>query len=232
MLMAIATLTLLASVVAHAQHQDRTPDPQHQAARQQLHQTLSDWARTTIFPTLTGWKNQLDGAMSPEDLSTLNALRARATTLRKEAITHWGGLREAWQSEDYAALKHHRDALKGMREQRKALLAELKPLAMKYQQTLQQIGEKAKPQMEQWRQEKRKKVEEWKAANEAQLGNGPFGIHGRAWKGGWGKMFGFGGKMQKKAAVARFMLWDGGDFTQDIRNMAPAELHNEGFELK
>lgn len=232
MLMTTAAFTLLLSTVVLAQPRPPKPDPKHQAARQQLRQTMLDWARTAILPTLTTWKNQLDAAMSPEDLTALNALRARAATLRKEAISHLNSLRQAWQSEDYDALKRHRDALKGMREQRDELFSELKPLAIKYRGTLQQIGEVARPQVRQWRQEGKKKVEEWMTAHKDELGDRPFAMHGMPWK-GWGKMLGLGGEMQKKAAVARFMLWNGEDITQDLQKIAPTnESINEGFDLK
>lgn len=230
MLMATAAFTLLGSVVL-AQPRNHKPDPKHQAARQQLRQTMIDWARTAILPTVTTWKNQLDAAMSAEDLAALNALRARAAKLRKEAISHLNNMQQAWQSEDYTALKHHREALKGMREQRDALFSELKPLAIKYRETLQQIGKVAQPQVQQWRQEGKKKVEEWIAAHSNELGDRPFGMHGMPWK-GWGKMLGFDGKMQKKAAVVRFMLWNGEDITQDLPKLAPNGSVDEGFDLK
>jgi hypothetical protein len=225
-----AALALLAGSVVLAQ-QPNKPNPERQAARQQLRQTMIEWAQTTIWPTLTQWKNQLDAAMDPQDLTTLNGLRARAATLRKEFMAQRNNMRTAWQDEDYDALKNHRDALKGMRQQRHDLLKELKPLAIKYRETLQQIGETAKPQVTQWRETARQKVEEWLAANTDGFGRRPFGFYGAPWQ-GWGKMFGVDGQMQKKRAAARFMLWNGEAMTEQPETIAPTTPTDDGFRLE
>lgn len=239
-LVATTALALLLGSAALAQPNRRKPNPEREAARQQLRQTMLDWARTTIWPTLTQWKNQLDAAMTPEDVTTLNGLRARAATLRKEFISQRNSLRTAWQDEDYDALKTHREALKGMRQQRHDLFKELKPLAIKYRQTLQQIGETAKPQVKQWREAAKQKVEEWLAARSNDGSNDgsndefatpPFGFHGGPWK-GWGKMFGVGGEMRKKIAVARFMLWNGEAMTEQPETIPPTNPTDEDFRLE
>ncbi|KXK53834.1 MAG: hypothetical protein UZ07_CHB004002700 [Chlorobi bacterium OLB7] len=46
-------------------------------------------------------------------------------------------------------------------------------------------------------------------------------------------MFGMGGEMRKKVAAARFMLWNGDDFTRDIEQVMPHEKGAEDdFNLK
>lgn len=232
---ALAALAVGIGSVAIAQPKPaHKPDPKRQEARQQLRQTMLDWTRTAIIPTLNQWKSQLDAAMSAEDLATLNGLRSRAAALRKQGMTHRSGMHQAWQQEDYTALKTHREALRGMREQLRTLLGELKPLAIKYRTTLQQIGETARPQVKEWRNEGKQKLEEWMAAHSEELGDHPLGKfqHGMPWK-GWGKMFGMGGEMRKKVAAARFMLWNGDDFTRDLEQIAPHEKGAEDdFNLK
>jgi hypothetical protein len=227
-LMAAAAFALMLGT-AQAQRPDRQPDPQRVEAVKELRETMKSWTQSTIVPVLGRWKAQLDGAMEPTDLQKLNELRSRAASLKKERMEHVVAMREAWKNEDYASLKSHREALKGMRDKRKELMEQLKPLAMKYRSTLEEIGKTAKPQVEQWKQEGKAKVETWAAQHQDVL-DGKGGKFKGMWK-HWGKFAGLDNDTKRKMAAARFMLWDGGDFTRDMDQMMERG-GDGGFGLK
>lgn len=171
-------------------------------ARQELHTKMAQFAKTEVFPSLREWKNQLDAAMAPADLTALNALRSRATELRKQAIAKAKSMRVAWKEEDYSELKESRDGMKSIKEQRDQLFSELKPIAIKYASTLKSIGEVAKPKVEGWREKGKEIFKTWAESHKEDLkGDKEFPHHGGFWK-----QFADG---DKKKAIARFMLWNG-----------------------
>jgi hypothetical protein len=223
----ISTSAILAVVlVGGAFAQNRRPDSQRMQIAGELHTQLQTFAQQKILPTLRQWKAKLDGAMSAEDLATLNGLRDRAAKFHQQMMEHGKAMREAWKNEDYAALKQHRDAMKGMKDEMRAIMTELKPLAEKYKTTLQAIGEDAKPAMEGWKTEGKSIIEKWKAEHKDQLGDkpappmmepggpmmGPKG-HGHGMMGPEGPMPGMLG-MHGKGAAVWFMLWNGQDLPQ------------------
>ncbi|MBM2813354.1 MAG: hypothetical protein HW421_116 [Ignavibacteria bacterium] len=178
----------------------------------ELKQNIADFARNTIIPDLSKWKAKLDGAMSAEDLSKLNDLRKQAATLNEKFAVEREQLRAKRQSgeEDTGQFKEvvqqHRDAMKKLGEQ-------LKPLAEKYKSTLIEIGQVAKPVVEVWKEEVKNIFSDWKEKNQEEL-KAMKEKHGN----GFGKMLKFrqfmkelDPEMNKKVAVARFMLWDGTD---------------------
>lgn len=187
--------------------------------------TLKTWAKTNVVPQLRTWKGKLDAAMTADDLAKLNALRARASQLKKEAIATGLAMHEAWKAENYEALKEAREKMKGYKEQRNALFVEVKPLAVKYSATLQAIGAEAKPKVAAWKEEGKAVALEWIADHKEELGNHPLpNLHRMR------GMMGFGGGMRKKVIVAYFMLWDGGDFIDDLEQFG-AEGSSEHPDL-
>ncbi|MBI3260425.1 MAG: T9SS type A sorting domain-containing protein [Ignavibacteriae bacterium] len=190
-------------------------------ARQELHIKISQFAKTEVFPSLREWKTQLDGAMSPADLTELNALRSRAAELRKQAISQVKSMRESWKSEDYTNLKASRDGMKSIKEQRDQLFSELKPIAVKYATTLKSIGEVAKPKVEGWKEKGREIFKTWAESHKGDLKDGKnFPHHGGFWK-----QFADG---DKKKAVARFMLWNGDENILDEQGQLTPQMMNPG----
>ncbi len=171
-------------------------------ARQELHTKMSQFAKTEVFPSLREWKTQLDGAMTPADLTALNALRTRAAELRKQAMANAKSMRVAWKEEDYSELKESRDGMKSLKEQRDQLFSELKPIAVKYAATLKSISEVAKPKVEGWSEKGKEIFKSWAESHKGDVKGGKeFPHHGGFWK-----QFADG---DKKKAIARFMLWNG-----------------------
>lgn len=110
-------------------------------------------------------------------------------------------MRQAWQAEDYATLKTSRNALRGMKEQRDALVARVVPLAKTYREVLIDLGEESQSYVEQWRKHGREMLADW------QRQHPDADIPPRLL---WGAMKQWGiRKAGKKAAAIRFMLWDG-----------------------
>ena len=198
-------------------------------AAAELRQKLVGWAESNVVPTLTAWKSRLDAAMAPEDLRALNLLRVRARALQKEMITNGMAMRDAWHLENYTALKSTRDKMKQLMESGRALLEELKPIAVKYRSTLEGIGAEAKPIVEGWKKQGKEIVRQWREQHPR-----PDGANGGdappAEMGGMGPMGMRGGLLgrlpmdvRSKLAAARFMLWDGqtspGSFSDELDDM-------------
>ncbi len=192
---------------------------EQQAARHELRTQLSQFAKSTVFPALNTWKSQLDGAMQPDDLKALNALRDRASELRKQRKQAMKSMHESWQNEDYTTLKSSRDQLEALKQERDKLFAELKPLAIKYKETLHAIGETAKPKVKEWKEKGREIVKSW-AESHPDMAAGA-----RGFKGGFFSRLGD----DKKAAVARFMLWNGDETILNETGRQPLNpMHPQG----
>jgi len=202
-LLSVAALALV--IASGAVAQGRRPDKQKMELARELHGQLSTYASEKVLPMLRRWKAQLDGAMTADDLAALNDLRSRAKKLRATLVEHGKGLRAAWKSEDYDALRQHREGMKGMKDELHAILSELKPLAEKYRPTLEAIGAEAQPMIQEWRTEGKAIIEKWAVDHRDELGDHPRHLmkHGMS----MGPMLGG----SKKKAVAHFMLWSGED---------------------
>lgn len=190
-------------------------DPKMAEAYKGLFAALKSWGTTTVLPQLREWKGDLDGAMSAEDLRTLNDLRARSAALRTEKAAIGGEMRAARQSDDKAAAEAAHEKMKGLHEKHKAIADELKPLAAKYRSTLEQIGSEAKPKMESWKEEAKAIATKWFEENKSNFSEDQVGRmhHGM-------KMFGhFGGGRMGHRMVARFMLWDGNNLIDQMDEM-------------
>ncbi|MFN8360073.1 MAG: T9SS type A sorting domain-containing protein [Candidatus Kapaibacterium sp.] len=199
-LLLVAAAVFLSSTALSARSDD------HEAARQALRTQLSQFAKSTVFPSLNVWKSQLDRAMQPDDLQALNALRDRAAGLRKQGKQALKSMHEAWKNEDYTALKSSRDQLNVLMQERDKLFGELKPIAIKYKETLKTIGETAKPKVKEWKERGREIVKSWAESHP------DIAAHTRGMKGGFLARLGGG---DKKVAVARFMLWNGDESVID-----------------
>jgi hypothetical protein len=212
----VVALAALAVGSASAQDREiRRERPQPTEAHRELIGSLKEFARTNILPQLTTWKGQLDGAMSADDLQKLNGLRSRAASLKKQAMDYGRSMREAWRDEDYDRIREIRAKLKELRNDHRAILEELKPLAEKYRPTLEAIGQDAKPKVEGWKQEGKAIVEKWMAQNSDQMGE--MKHHMRGMMHGMGKWFGRMDRgTHRKMMVARFMLWDGSNFLDQL----------------
>jgi hypothetical protein len=215
MVVVIALCALAAgSALAQERTRERRPQPHNLEVYKDLIATLKTWAQSNVMPQLRTWKSTLDGAMSADDLAKLNALRARASQLRKDAIATGLAMHQAWKSEDYDALKSHREKMKGYHQQRKALFEELTPLALEYRSTLEAIGAESKPKVAEWKKEGKEVAMQWVVAHKDEIG-----AQGLPHMRKMGKMMGLHGGMSKKVAAALFMLWDGGDILDQVQSL-------------
>lgn len=222
--MAMVALVGLAIGIAAAAPQHDGPrhggpckqNPKMAEAYKGLFEALKTWGTATVLPQLREWKSDLDGAMSAEDLRTLNDLRARSAALRNERGAIGAEMRKARQNDDKAAADAAHEKMKALHEKQKAIGDELKPLATKYRSTLEQIGGEARPKFESWRDEAKAVATKWLDENKSSLSEEQMGHMGRGMK-----MFGhFGGrKMGGHRMVARFMLWDGSNPIDQVNEM-------------
>jgi len=192
-------------------------------ARKDIHEKLSQFAKSEVFPSLRQWKSELDGAMNPADLASLNDLRSQATELRNQARTYTKSMAASWKNEDYAELKSSRNSLKSLAEKRDKLFAELKPIAVKYSSTLKSIGEVAKPKVEAWKEKGREIVKKWAESHKDELKDGK---HFQK-LGGFFKQFAGG---DKRKAIARFMLWNGDENIIEEHGQLTPEMMNSNSE--
>ncbi|MCX6155171.1 MAG: T9SS type A sorting domain-containing protein [Candidatus Kapabacteria bacterium] len=211
-----ALMILLISINSHAQ---TSPKELFQELRTQL----NNYKTNNIIPSLSKWKNQLDNAMAKDDLTKLNELRSQATALRERIKS------EAKEMNKNSDPEQKKENMKGIwkqnTEQFKALAEQLKPIAVKYKSTLEDIGTFAKPNAETWKNEIKSIVESWKNSHSDELKQ----IMDKP--GAKEKLENFKQKMnflqnfKKKAVVARFMLWDGKDINFDeVQNSESNDL--------
>jgi len=211
---AIATAFALATLATTALAQDRrpTPNPQLKAAFQELRTSMRTWRTTAVIPHLREWKAQYDASLSPADLSALNALRARAATLRQERRDIVQRIEQARRNGNIEEARTLRASLHDQWEKRVAIVKELRPIAERSRAKLEEIGSTAKPQLAAWRSAARQIVSTWFDKNRELLADNPFPHHaGRMARSFWPEGHGAFGK--RRAAV-RFMLWDGGDIDE------------------
>lgn len=188
-------------------------------ARKEMKSMFAEFAKKEILPSMRQWKSSLDNAMSSEDLSTLNALRKKAKQMRESTKTIADGMRRAWKDEDYEALKKYREQLDNAKDDRVRLALDCKPLAKKYKDVLEKIGDDAKSKAPQWREKGKELVRQWMNKYDIKAdGNILEGMK---------KRFGFLGDGDGKKAALRFMLWDGSeDFINEDREPMQRNEHN------
>jgi len=105
---------------------------------------VMEYKNSEILPKLTEWKKQLDAAMTPEDLTKLNELREKAEKFRANLAK---SVKDMEVGNKDALLQ----TLKSSKDDMRAIMEELKPLAEKYKGTLENLVETAKPDMEKWK---------------------------------------------------------------------------------
>jgi hypothetical protein len=188
-------------------------------ARKEMKSMFAEFAKKEILPSMRQWKSSLDNAMSPEDLSTLNALRKKAKQMRESTKTIADGMRRAWKDEDYDALKKYREQLDNAKDDRVRLALDCKPLAKKYREILEKIGDDAKSKAPQWREKGKELVRQW--MNKYDIKADANILEGMK------KRFGFLGDGDGKKAALRFMLWDGSeDFINEDKEPMQRKEHD------
>lgn len=218
----------------------KADDSNYRAMFMELRDNMRNYKQTEILPQMRQWKSKLDESMSSEDLAKLNELRAKAAEMRGKAREEIKRNRERGNRGEGYGRGEGRGKGRGYgkgegsgegRGKGKGMMREmakdLKPLAEKYRDVLEQIAGECKEISPQWRENGAKIVEEWHSKYESQLdeirencekqiedGERPDrpcrGLHmvrqglEREKRGGH-----FGFNMDGRRAVARFMLWDG-----------------------
>lgn len=206
-------LSLFLAMSASSQTPVRPIDPKTKEALQGLFKDMRNWAQSNVIPKMKEWKGKLDNAMSPEDLQALNALRAQATRLKGAGKKLVAEVRAARLARDVQKLRALKAKGKLLKEKRNEMLKDLKPIAVKYTSTLQELGKESKPLGKEWREESRKMVKEWYEAHKNDFGPGFRKVFARAVQ-RLKRMNGLDEDLKAKIAAARFMLWDGKDLPE------------------
>ena len=225
----VLTIAVLLGLVIASPVFSQTSSPANQKsmlALKVLVQQLRDYAQASIIPKMKEMKASLDGAMTSDDLQSLNKLRDQATQMREEGKKDALLLKKVLQSNnatDTAALK---SKLKDLLTEGKELLVNLKPLGLKYKATLEVLGKDVKPSSKTWMDEVKKIVTIWYMKYQGDLS----ADHKKAFVKGLEKLKTFAGldaAMKAKLAAARFMLWDGSDLPDIAQFFDDANLNSD-----
>jgi len=211
-LLAVVPLLLAGSHAVFAQGGVRL-DSTSKEAFKALFRDLTDWAQENIIPTVREWKTSFDNSLSREDLRLLNSLRDRATQMKNDGRRYALALRRALQNNNPERARFFRRKLEALKQDRQALLNDLKPIALRYKTGLERIGAVAKPHVREWKAELGRIGREWYQQHQQDLSP----VAKRALRRALAKMKLFDQTdeaTRAKIAAARFLLWDGSDLPQ------------------
>jgi hypothetical protein len=203
-IMRFASIVLLVSVAFSTGlfAQDRsTKRAEHKAAFQELRADLRSWFERDVYPTAKMWHEQYDASLAPEDLRTLQGLRAEAKRLKEAVTSDIRNLRGTFERGDRSELREKIGEIRdNHRESVEQLLERLKPIAKRSRTKLREMFDANEDKIESWRDQARQIVGDWRDEHDDLNFRGMFsrGGHNLPLIGGDGR----------KAAI-RFILWDG-----------------------
>jgi hypothetical protein len=219
--------------------QGRVLDQKTKDALKELYKEVRDYAQRNIIPKMKEWKGTLDLSMTAPDLRALNALRDRAAQLKVKGKRLTLALRNAVQNDNATDIRMYRQKIKALTTERQDLLKDLKPIGVKYKETLVSIGKEAKPYGKDWKEGIKKVGFAWYENHKADLSIGFRAALGKAFE--RLQMLGamMDDAMKAKLAAAKFMLWDGKDLPEmnemlgaDSPNLESSEnVTPEGYTL-
>lgn len=187
--------------------------------------SIQKYIKSEILPKLKELKTELDKGLPSEDLNTLNDLRAKAKKIRSQIFELRKEIREAHRNGDGDKFDAKRDEIEELHDQMLDLLEQLKPIAEKNKDLLKSIGTKAKPFVNEWRDDIRDIIKGWMQEHKSELCNKMGDRRCKNFNNN--KMrdhFGF--NFDRRRAVARFMLWDGTDDFLDEFEERIGEIEN------
>ncbi len=143
----------------------------------QLHEQLSKFRQEQVQPEMLNWKQELDAAMSSDDLQALNELRAEAAELRsemkammKERMKKGMEMRRSGQRPDKETMRAHREQMEegreAIKEKMETMAEKCRPLMKKYDETLESISDKANDKRKEWKETIKQIRDTWKENNE------------------------------------------------------------------
>ena len=210
-ILVLAAAALLFVPLSAQQNCDREKvREQAHAARSEMH----EWFSKDVVPTLREWHNEFDETLSPENLATLQKLRAEAKQMKESIHAEMKEMRES-ASKDGDRHEMH-EKMKAIKEQNHAkmesIIEQVRPIAQASKTELLALRDDNRDQIQAWKEKAREMMKESReklreCAEEMDKkerkhmrkmmkhSNSPHEI-GMLFEGG------------RKAAL-RFMLWDG-----------------------
>lgn len=179
-------------------------------SKDRLKDQIKGYAEQNMLPKLLEWKSTLDKGLSTDDLSTLNALREQAAALKISRIQLTKDIVSAKDIEDDETAEMLKKRISPLKESYKNLLNQLKPIATKNKNLLLIIGKEAAPSLIEWKKSIRDMIKKEIDANPDMKTE----IEKTIKKYRMFQLF-KDEQLQKKIALARFMLWNG---NSDILN--------------
>lgn len=143
----------------------------------ELHGQMQNFKSTEVVPMLNKWKNQIDAAMSKEDLAKLNELRSRASEFHSKMVQERrrcineanAGECDGSGPKGKKGRKHSHGAKKGMNDEMRTIITELKPLSLKYLSTLDEINPEFTQKKKEWKEITSEIFANWKESNKEDL---------------------------------------------------------------
>ena len=179
-------------------------------SKDRLKDQIKGYAEQNMLPKLLEWKSTLDKGLSTDDLSTLNALREQAAALKISRIQLTKDIVSAKDIEDDETAEMLKKRISPLKESYKNLLNQLKPIATNNKSLLLNIGKEAAPSLTEWKKSIRDLIKKEIDANPEMKTE----IEKTIKKYRMFQLF-KDEQLQKKIALARFMLWNG---NSDILN--------------
>lgn len=179
-------------------------------SKDRLKDQIKGYAEQNMLPKLLEWKSALDKGLLTDDLSTLNALREQAAALKISRIQLTKDIVSAKDIEDDETAEMLKKRISPLKESYKNLLNQLKPIATKNKNLLLIIGKEAAPSLSEWKKSIRDMIKKEIDANPDMRTE----IEKTIKKYRMFQLF-KDEQLQKKIALARFMLWNG---NSDILN--------------
>lgn len=190
----VATLMLVATSSWAQRNRDRGNEPRK--ARAELRNEMRIWFGKSVYPTLKQWHVAFDAQLSASDRATLQELRTESRQARERLGDGLTKLLTAPRSERRALAEDIRD---DYRSTMKSIIDRVRPIAKSSRAFLRDLFDKNETQLDAWRDEARRMIDEWRTKND---------VDDDRRRGGDMVSLPMLGGDGRKAAL-RFILWDG-----------------------
>ena len=193
---AIVVAVLMLVTTSSWAQRNRDRGNESRKARAELRNEMRTWFGKSVYPTLKQWHDAYDAQLSASDRATIQQLRSEARLARER-------LQEGLSKLVSAPRDERRDIADGIREDyresMKSIIDRVTPIAKSSRTFLRDLFDKNEPQLDSWRDEARRMIDEWRTKNDVDddrrrgddMGNLPL----------------LGGDGSR--AALRFILWDG-----------------------
>ncbi|MBR9977774.1 MAG: hypothetical protein KFH87_06755 [Bacteroidetes bacterium] len=212
MTLVVAVMTLLNATLLNGQ----SPNELDEARKDLLEQTIA-MMEDRVFPVMTQWREQFESRISERDLRHLNTLRERYTLLRENIDHNMRARRAAWQNNDLQTLVSLRSLLKSQFDERRKLLNDVGRITTRNLKHYQYLTSRIDSTVEEWRAASMRIFIDWFGKYRSVLAPAMHTADGESLAQLMAACKNMRLEILDDRAGALFLLWDGEDYTQEIR---------------